>query len=167
MPNLQISSNAEQIIAKFKLRLARSKDLTVPLTKAGALAVSAAKARFLDNDWPPNAPSTIRRKGSSRPGIDTGRGRQSITADEATATSIRVGTNLDYMKWLQEGVKSYSADGKAISATQAKARAALGKGFKSKWRQPPRPFLYFDDPLKAKIRAAFVRWLNKPLDTDV
>lgn len=161
---LQISSNAAQLIAKFKLRIERSKDLTKPLTQAGALAVSAAKMRFRDNSWPPNNPITIEMKGSSRPGIASGRGRQSIVADEATPTSIRVGTNIQYMRWLQEGTGIYGERGTPIVPIRAKALAFGGHFFKSVKGQPPRPFLYFDDPLRAKIRAAFSRWLNSKAD---
>jgi phage gpG-like protein len=162
---LKISSDAAKLIARFQLRLARSKDLTVPLTKAGALAVSAAKMRFTNNTWPANNPITIEMKGSSRPGIASGRGRQSITADEATSTSIRVGTNLDYMKWLQEGTGIYGERGTPIVPIRAKALHFGSYFFKSVKGQPPRPFLYFDDQLRTKIRAAFWRWLNTPSDT--
>ncbi|WP_427112434.1 hypothetical protein [Megasphaera sueciensis] len=51
------------------------------LNKAGMLAVNCAKAWFEDpqNGWPPNAPSTIKQKGSTKPLIDTGTLRKAIT----------------------------------------------------------------------------------------
>lgn len=51
------------------------------LERAGIAGANASKAWFTDprNHWPPNAPSTIKRKGSDRPLIDTGALRQSIT----------------------------------------------------------------------------------------
>jgi hypothetical protein len=51
------------------------------LSRAGTLGANAAKRWFRDprNGWPPNAPSTIRAKGSDRPLIDTGELRRSIT----------------------------------------------------------------------------------------
>jgi len=53
----------------------------VNLRKAGTQGANAAKRWFTDprNGWAPNAPSTIARKGSDRPLIDTGELRRSIT----------------------------------------------------------------------------------------
>lgn len=50
------------------------------MKRAGMAGQNAAKGWFTDprNHWAPNAPSTIRRKGSSRPLIDTGVLRNSI-----------------------------------------------------------------------------------------
>jgi phage gpG-like protein len=151
---LRITSTADRVIAAYQLRLARSKDLTVPLTKAGDLSVAAAKLRFNNNDWAPNSPLTIAIKGSSRPGINTGNLRANIVADQATATSIRVGTSVKYAAFLQKGRGP-------VYPVKAKALHFGGYFFKHVGPSPPRPFLYFDDPLKAKIRAAFLAWLNK------
>jgi|SRR6185312_1860957 len=51
------------------------------LNRAGTIAANSAKRMFTDpqNGWAPNAPSTIRAKGSDRPGIDTGAMRRAIT----------------------------------------------------------------------------------------
>jgi len=51
------------------------------LQLAGTAGSNAAKRWFRDprNGWPPNAPSTIARKGSDKPLIDTGELRRSIT----------------------------------------------------------------------------------------
>jgi hypothetical protein len=51
------------------------------LDRAGTIGESAAKRWFTDsrNGWEPNAPSTIRAKGSETPGIDTGQMRRAIT----------------------------------------------------------------------------------------
>lgn len=56
-------------------------DMLVHLRRAGMIAMNAAKAWFTDprNNWPPNKPSTIKRKGSDTPLIDTGALRASIT----------------------------------------------------------------------------------------
>lgn len=48
------------------------------LDAAGQLATGYAQ-RFEEYDWPPNAESTIRRKGSSQPNLDTGQLRAAIT----------------------------------------------------------------------------------------
>jgi hypothetical protein len=49
------------------------------LERQGAVAAGKVKEGFTTGEWAPNAPSTIERKGSDRPGIDTGAYRQSIT----------------------------------------------------------------------------------------
>lgn len=51
------------------------------LKRAGLEAQNRVRAWFTDprNKWAPNAPSTIARKGSARPLIDTGELRKSIT----------------------------------------------------------------------------------------
>lgn len=51
------------------------------LNKAGMVAVSAARGWFENpaNGWAPNAPYTIKKKGSSQPLIDTGEMRKAIT----------------------------------------------------------------------------------------
>lgn len=49
------------------------------LMRAGILGANGAKEMFTDNDWPANAPSTIRRKGSDRRNIDTGSLRRAIS----------------------------------------------------------------------------------------
>ena len=54
-------------------------DTEKPLMDAGLYAQSKVKSFFLHNDWAPNAPKTIKRKGSDKPLIDTGALRNSIT----------------------------------------------------------------------------------------
>jgi len=51
------------------------------LKRAGMEGANAARAWFVSakNNWAPNAPSTIRRKGSDKPLIDTSEMRKSIT----------------------------------------------------------------------------------------
>jgi hypothetical protein len=51
------------------------------LQRAGVAASNSAKRWFTDarNNWAPNAPSTIRRKGSDKPLIDTSSMRRAIT----------------------------------------------------------------------------------------
>jgi len=55
--------------------------LTVPvaLGRVGALAVAAVQRQIVEGSYVPLRPATIRRKGSSKPLIDTGSLRQSIT----------------------------------------------------------------------------------------
>jgi hypothetical protein len=51
------------------------------MARAGLAGQNAARNWFTDdrNEWEPNAPSTIARKGSERPNIDTGAMRAAIT----------------------------------------------------------------------------------------
>lgn len=49
------------------------------LEKIGLYASNKAKAKFGSDDLVPNAPSTIKQKGSDRPLIDTGQLRNSVT----------------------------------------------------------------------------------------
>lgn len=50
------------------------------LEAAGIAGQNAARKYFTDsNDWPANAPETVKRKGSARPLIDTGEMRKAIT----------------------------------------------------------------------------------------
>jgi len=54
-------------------------DTEKPLMDAGLYAQSKVKSYFLHNNWAPNSPKTIKRKGSDKPLIDTGALRNSIT----------------------------------------------------------------------------------------
>jgi hypothetical protein len=51
----------------------------IALTKLGMRAAADVQEQIADGVPPPNAPSTIRKKGSSTPLIDTGALRQAIT----------------------------------------------------------------------------------------
>ncbi|MCL6442066.1 MAG: hypothetical protein K6T83_01145 [Alicyclobacillus sp.] len=78
-------NHSKDIIAK-QLKIAAlaaldGQDPTIELHKAGQLGVNAARDWFYnpENRWPANASSTVKRKGSDRPNIDTGNLRNSIT----------------------------------------------------------------------------------------
>jgi hypothetical protein len=49
------------------------------LNRVGLLAQGAVQQRIVEGPFVPLAPTTVRRKGSSRPLIDTGQMRQSVT----------------------------------------------------------------------------------------
>jgi len=70
-----LGSAAQAVFAGDANKAARNLD------RAGVVASNAAKRWFTDprNGWEPNAPSTVAQKGSSRPLIDTGELRRSIT----------------------------------------------------------------------------------------
>ncbi len=72
----------KELQAAAKAALGGNKSLMMThMRRAGLTAQNAVKAWFTNpkNHWAPNAPSTIKRKGSSRPLVDTGALRQSIT----------------------------------------------------------------------------------------
>ena len=72
---------AFELAESSKARLDGDDDAAMKRLKRAALAgQNAARKWFTDprNNWAPNAPSTIARKGSDRPGIDTGATRAAI-----------------------------------------------------------------------------------------
>lgn len=72
----KIAQVSEKLLASI---VKGKRTITEGLEVIGALAVSAVQENIAQGDFAPNAQSTIDRKGSSRPLIDTGRLRQSIT----------------------------------------------------------------------------------------
>jgi hypothetical protein len=72
---------SRELAASCKASIAGDHALAVRNMKRAALAgQNAARGWFVNpaNNWAPNAPSTIKRKGSDRPGIDTGAMRAAI-----------------------------------------------------------------------------------------
>ena len=80
---LALDNNKAEILKRFKgsMRLITEGKVTAPtqLDRLGAYLVALVQQEISSNIQPANAPSTIRRKGSSRTLIDTGRLRQSVT----------------------------------------------------------------------------------------
>ena len=68
------------------------------LDRAGQIGESAAKHWFTDsrNGWEPNAPSTIRAKGSETPGISTGQMRRAITHVVEAGQGVREGNAANF-----------------------------------------------------------------------
>lgn len=68
------------------------------LDRAGTIGESAAKRWFTDsrNGWEPNAPSTIRAKGSETPGISTGQMRRAITHVVEAGQGVREGNAANF-----------------------------------------------------------------------
>ena len=68
------------------------------LDRAGQIGESASKRWFTDprNGWEPNAPSTIRSKGSETPGIDTGQMRRAITHVTESGRGVHEGNATDF-----------------------------------------------------------------------
>lgn len=85
-PAITEPSNRDLIVGQLKLAAeaaltGRQDHVTMFLGRAGQLAENFCRKWFTDprNKWPANRPSTIKRKGSNRPLIDTGELRKSLT----------------------------------------------------------------------------------------
>lgn len=73
---------AEMLGKAIDAAVSGKKDQILPaLERAGQYGSNVCRAYFVNpsNGWKPNKPRTIKRKGSSRPLIDTGEMRKSIT----------------------------------------------------------------------------------------
>jgi hypothetical protein len=68
-------------LAKHDLAAVSEGRMTIPvaLERIGLVAVGSVKKYMAGDNFAPNAPSTIAKKGSSQPTIDSGALRQSIT----------------------------------------------------------------------------------------
>lgn len=77
-----VDSHEEQIKAFLKKQMAMlAKGQTTAeqmLKSIGVFQKGLVQAEIVDGDFEPNAPSTIKRKGSDKPLIDTGKMRQSV-----------------------------------------------------------------------------------------
>lgn len=85
-PALTAPGNREKLLEELKGagRAALDGDRTAMMAafkRTGLMAVNFVKGWFVDprNGWPPNSPTTIKRKGSNRPLIDTAQMRNAIT----------------------------------------------------------------------------------------
>ncbi len=85
-PAIEAEDNKEAIAGELKEAAKAVLDekpdaVKAHLNRAGMLGANAARDWFEDprNGWPPNAPATIKQKGSDKPLIDTGELRKSIT----------------------------------------------------------------------------------------
>jgi hypothetical protein len=85
-PAIEDKENAASICEELKLAATaalegKPEEVTRQLKRAGLDAQNRVRAWFTNpkNHWAPNAASTIRRKGSDKPLIDTGSMRKAIT----------------------------------------------------------------------------------------
>lgn len=119
---------------------ARAKNLR-PVLEVQALAIkkliddSFRQSRSPDGTpWLPNAASTVARKGSAKPGINTSVLRDSVDA-VASGNDIRFGTNVPYAAPNQYG-------GTRTGNLKRKS-GARAKGTAFRVTQPARPFMPF------------------------
>ena len=86
-------------IARLRAKAERARDITPALTVAAEAVKTAIDDRFRSSTdfagaaFAKNAPSTIKKKGSSKPLIDSGVTRASTSARVVSGTTIRFGTN--------------------------------------------------------------------------
>lgn len=77
-----VDNHAEQINAFLKNQmalLAKGQTTAEQMMKSiGVFQKGLVQAEIVDGDFEPNAPSTIKKKGSDKPLIDTGKMRQSV-----------------------------------------------------------------------------------------
>ena len=140
----------DEIVRRLIGQLAeRMEDLSEPMNAIGVYIVKRARERFEKSGpgWPPLSPRTVakRRKGSSKPLIDTGRLMASIgnVAKEGvfqvTERSVRVGTNVIYA-----AIQNFGG------------RAGRGHSVEI----PARPFLYVEDRDVDVFKEIILRYLE-------
>ncbi len=76
-------SGAKEYLDTVREGIKQGRDSRQIMASVGVEAEGAIKQYITDLDSPPNKPSTIRRKGSSNPLIDTGNMRASVTSKVA------------------------------------------------------------------------------------
>lgn len=74
-----VESGTDEYLDVIQDGIAEGESAEKVLDQLGVLAVGYTQQYITDLDSPPNAPSTIKRKGSANPLIDTGNMRQSVT----------------------------------------------------------------------------------------
>ena len=79
MRTFAAKGEVKQVAAKLGQKVNQGIDVTAILTTLGAWYAQAQKDHVIHSSWTPNAPSTIRKKGSAKPLIDTGQMVNAIT----------------------------------------------------------------------------------------
>lgn len=163
-------SNAQRLVDKMQAQIERLQNFTIPLQAAGVVVRDASVKRFRSNTWAPDAPSTIAAKGSSRPGIDTGRLRQSIQVSPPSPTSVTISTDVKDARWFQEGTGVFAGHSAWTIRPKSKKALAFTIGGQTYVRrsvtmqgQPPRPFLDSTllDEVRPKLAAIFETWIMR------
>ncbi len=153
---MNFESNVNEVIARMKERADRARNPGPALAVAGSIVRDAAFRRFTANDWAPNSLVTIRRKGSSRPGIDTGTLRNSITSQVEDYAAV-IGTNVRYARWFQEGTGVFA--GHQPWRITRRGKVVSGSGGAMHQGQPARPFLFIDQTSRDRILAVFKTYI--------
>ena len=74
-----LAENQQKYTALFAEGINNGEDYAALMNKIALIAQGDVQENMVKGDWVANAPSTIKRKGSSKPLIDTGHLRKSIT----------------------------------------------------------------------------------------
>lgn len=74
-----LAENQQKYTALFAEGINNGEDYEALMQKIALIAQGDVQENIVKGDWVANAPSTIKRKGSSKPLIDTGHLRKSIT----------------------------------------------------------------------------------------
>lgn len=74
-----LAENQQKYTALFAEGINNGEDYEALMQKIALIAQGDVQENMVKGDWVANAPSTIKRKGSSKPLIDTGHLRKSIT----------------------------------------------------------------------------------------
>jgi hypothetical protein len=79
VPLIHREADIKKMMQKGFTKVAKSGGALELMNKVGLYAQNISQLSFTNNNWQPLKPDTIKRKGSSRPLIDTGILRSSIT----------------------------------------------------------------------------------------
>jgi len=157
----------DRVRASLTLPIQRLAQLQAPLLRAAIITRDAAVRRIKmggDPPWPP-----AKYPQDHRLGVDTGVMWRSIGISTLTPNAMRIGTNVKYARYFQEGTGTYAghspwvqvASGSAIAfsigGTMFFRRSVNHRG------QPPRPFLYFDEKDRIAISRVFLLWIRGEL----
>lgn len=74
----ELEKKSDQLSAFCTSAVQNATDAADATRKIGAMSVGMIQKGITDEQWVPNAPSTIKKKGSDKPLIDTGRMRQEV-----------------------------------------------------------------------------------------
>lgn len=143
----------------------RLQDLQPAFLRAAMVVFKAAKDRISSQGggaWRPTLEENI-----GAPLQRTGRliNSLSIGASDGEFSEIpggyRVGTNVDYARYVQEGTGIYGPTGRPITPKTGQYLVFTANGrqyfLKSVRGAPARPYLYVDDAVSNAVRTAFVR----------
>jgi phage gpG-like protein len=144
----------------------RTQDLEPVLLQAGSYVLKSARTRIKtsggDTAWPANISGTPLL-------FDTGRLMNSLEVSgsgniaDLSGSKIRVGTNVFYARWLQEGTGIFGVRGEPIVPQQAKALAFKIGGkmrfFKSIKGTPKRPYLYVNEEDSQAVGRIFGKYI--------
>lgn len=140
------------------------------LMRAAMVVLKAAKQHISVGGpgWTPNLSGTPLLQRTGRLINSLALGASDNEADYS-AMSVRVGTNVPYATWLQNGTGIYGPSGKPITATNGKALVFSSGGNvfvrRSIKGTPKRPFLYIDDPIAANVVSVWQNFIVNGLPT--